>query len=445
MAKLLHRSGLSILSACGVLAAATAGLTGQTPALRTWTDSQSRKIEATYSGLQGENVLLKLSDGKTVVPYPLMKLSPEDQAFIKSQGIAPATPPTPPDAITPKTGAAKDAARLPIPQRTWPTVVEVPAKAIEVNLVSEDPRERKYVYQSEFFEFSSQAKVAGSVMKEVARTFEATRSLVRALPWGIACQPPNGLDRFKAALYETRSDYIAAGGPELSGGLYDSGEKIFKIPFPSLGLEKRGQTYFKKDFTNDTLVHEITHQMMDDYLPFLPVWMIEGCAEYTRALPYKVGIFRAEAHKSGLKELIGTWRQPADIDELEKHITMTRSQWATATATAPKMAEMYHRSYLLVYYFCHLDGDKKGTRFLRYLEAVYADVAALRTFMADPRVKQLGGGRFSYPSDMGAPPMPSESSFVKHLPLLLEERSYAKLATEITEGFKTIGVKVSAR
>ena len=60
--------------------------------------------------------------------------------------------------------------------------------------------------------------------------------------------PPDGLVRYRAALYETRGDYFQAGGPQNSGGVYMSGEKIFKVPFPSLGLTKRGKTYFKNDY-----------------------------------------------------------------------------------------------------------------------------------------------------------------------------------------------------
>lgn len=407
-------------------------------AARAWTDNTGRKVEAAYAGMQGDSVLLKLPDGKTV-PFPLTRLSESDQAYVKSQTTAPAA------SGAAVSADARDAKRLPVEQRTWPVNVEVPARSIEIGVVSENITERKYVYQSEAFEFTSQAKLAGSVMKEVARTFEATRSLVEALPWGIVCRPPEDRPRFQAALYESRQDYIEAGGPENSGGVYSTGDKIFKIPFPSLGLEKRGQTYFKNDnYSNGTLVHEITHQLMDEYLNFLPTWIIEGTAEYTEMLPYKSGTFRADAHRSGMKEDASIWEKQEgflmDIGSLQQHMTMTRPQWQAACSSPERMRDMYHRSQMLVYYFCHLDGDKKGSRFIRYMEAVHGQVAEVRAFFANPRVKRLEAGRFSYPTDLTPPDMGEMAPF-KHLSILVDERPYAKLATEIIEGFKSIGIK----
>jgi hypothetical protein len=408
-------------------------LTGQA-ASRAWTDDTGRKVEAEYAGIQGDNVMLKLPEGDTV-PFPLARLSAEDQAFVKAQSSESAS--QPPVLVDPK--------RTPIEKRTWPGKVEVSARAIEIKSVQESVVERKFVYQSEAFEFVSQAKLAGSVMREVARTFEATRALVEALPWGIVCLPPEGRPRFLAALYESRQDYIEAGGPENSGGVYSSRDKIFKIPFPSLGLEKRGQTYFKNDgYSNTTLVHEITHQLMDEYLRFLPMWVIEGTAEYTGMLPFNAGTFRADSHKNAMKEQVTQWERQgfqADLGNLETHMTMSRDQWMKTSGTPASMSVLYHRSQLLVYFFSHLDGDMKGTRFIRYMDAVHGDVAAVRAFFADPRVKRLEDGRFSYPRELTPPAMGEEAVF-KHLPILLGERSYEKIAKEILERYKGIGIKV---
>ncbi len=403
---------------------------------RKWTDAQGRTVEAEFAGLDGETVLLKMSGGQTV-PYPLAKLSAEDQAFVSKRKEASA--PAGPSAAGP---------RQPLEKREWPGNVAVSTRAIEIKVVEEKAAERRYVYQSEAFEFTSQAKLAGSVMTEVARTFEATRAVINALPWGVVCQPPDGMPRFLAALYETRQDYVDAGGPELSGGVYQTAEKTFRIPFQSLGLEKRGQTYFKNDFSNDTLVHEITHQMMHDYLGFLPTWLIEGMAEYVELLPYRAGVFRADAHKTAMKSTVDEWiksGRPPMIPSLEAHMSMNREGWGAETAEAEKMREMYRRSILLVYYFSHLDGDRTGARFLRFMEAVYGEVEAMRAFFADPRVKRMEGGRFTYPSSLKPPGMYKDETIFRHLGILVDERPYEKIAADIVEGYKTIGVKVDVR
>ncbi|MCW0221009.1 MAG: hypothetical protein OJI67_21960, partial [Prosthecobacter sp.] len=272
---------------------------------------------------------------------------------------------------------------------------------------------------------------------------------IEALPWGIACRPPSGMPRFKAALFETYQDYLQGGGLANSAGVYNTGDKTFRLPFSSLGLEKRGQTYFKNDnYSNGTLVHELTHQLMDEYLNFLPIWVIEGTAEYTKMLPYKSGIFRADAHKTRMKDMVTAWASQEgffpSIGNVQAHMTMTSDQWQTTAQSPRGMRDLYHRSQLLIYYFCHLDGDKQGTRFIRYMEAVYGEVEAMRIFFEDPRVKRLEGGRFSYPQDLTPPDM-TEAVSSKHLPILLGGRSYEQLAADIVEGFRSIGIKVQAQ
>lgn len=423
-----------------VLLLAFAGaLAAQQPSTeRTWTDVQGRKVVASFAGLQGDSVQLALQDGK-VVPFPLAQLSAEDQAFVKNQPAPTASAPAP----------STDAVRRPPDKRAWPDKVEVSARTMEkLQLVTEEPANRKYIYRTDSFEFFSQDKLAGSVMTEIARTFEATRLLVAALPWGILCQPPPPLERYQAALYETREDYFNNGGPQNSGGVYDSGDMIFKIPFPSLGLERRGKTWFKNEnYRNDTLVHEITHQMMHDYLRFLPKWVIEGSAEYTELMPYNAGTFRVGSHKTGIKDHISQNRQGDSVIHLgsiRQHITMTRDQWDIAASDTDKMRVLYFRSSLLVYFFNHLDGKGNGERFIDFFEGVYGEVQAMKTFFAHPEVKKFPGGRFSYPTSLTPPDMKPETAPFKHIDKLLAGRDYSKLAADIVEGYRVVGIKVEA-
>jgi len=131
------------------------------------------------------------------------------------------------------------------------------------------------------------------------------------------------------------------------------------------------------------------------------------------------------------------------IPSLKEHMTMNRGAWdAIADRSNKGMGELYFRSYLLVYFFNHLDEDKKGTRFIKFMDAVYGDVKALREFFADPRVKRYPDGRFSYPSDFPPPDIKPESAPFKHLEILMEGRSYAQLAEQIKTAYKDVGVKL---
>jgi hypothetical protein len=441
---------MRIFSRCSFIAflAVMAVASAQEAALRPWKDTMGRIIQAVFVSATAENVTVRMADGKEHL-IALTRLSAEDQAFVKSQAAVPQPAATVLSAPEPASG------RTPVEKRVWPQNVIVPSGAIEIQPVEESAAARKFVYRSEAFEFTSQAKLAGSVMKEVARTFESTRKLITDLPWGIVCRPPEGMERYLAALYETRNDYIAAGGPPNSGGVYMTGDKIFKVPFPSIGLKLLGKTYAKDaDYDGGTLIHEITHQLMHDYLPFLPVWVIEGTAEYTEMIPYNAGTFRADSHKSGLRDHIQEMLKrgyTASIGNLEAHMTMNRGQWTgIAESSNRAMGELYFRSVLIVYFFCHLDGQNgpkklpQGLRFMKFLDAVHAETEALRVFFKDPRVKRGTDGSFTYPTSFPPPDMKPETGPFKHLKLLLDDRSYTQIAQEIVEGYKSIGLKVSA-
>jgi hypothetical protein len=404
--------------------------------MRTWTDDQGRRVEARFGGLEDGLVTLLMPSGQSV-PFPLEKLSAEDQAFAKAQP-APSAAPEP---VSP---------RLPAEKRIWPDKIDVPTRTLErLQLVAEELENRRYVYQTSAFEFVAQDKLAGSVMTELARTFEATRLLIQALPWGIECRPPPPLERFQAAFYVTRQDYINNGGPANSGGVYDSGDMIFKIPFSSLGLVQRGKTWFKDSgYSNDTLIHEITHQMMHDYLPFLPKWVIEGTAEYTELLPFSSGTFRVSGHKSGIKDYFAAMERigvSPDLGSVGAHLRMTREGWdRSQTASTLGQVTLYFRSAALVYYFNHLDGDGKGARFIRFFDRAYDEVAAMREFFANPAVKRMPGGRFTYPSNLQPPDLDSATAPFKHIDTLLDGRDTAALAAEIVAGYRSIGIKISA-
>ncbi len=416
------------------------------PALRVWTAANGQKFQAKLLGIEGANAVFQLANGQTT-KVALQLLSPADQTAIRGAAANPAAPNTPAVPAT-KPGAAATNGKSATKPRTWPATVEVPPNSIEITLGEQDAAKRRYVYKSQSFEFVSQDKLAGSVMKEVARTFEATRSLVSALPWGIDPKPPADLGFYQAKLFVTREDYFADGGPVNSGGVYFSKDRIFRIPFPSLGLQLQGKTWFKKpDYHGDTLVHEVTHQMMHDFLGFLPKWIIEGTAEYTESLPYNAGRFLAGSHARGLKETIAKAAShrvlTSEFRPFGEHITMKRDNWESLSNQQHSQHLLYAQSYVLVYFFCHLDGDGKGTRFLKYFDAMAEARDEWDRFFKNPLVKMNPDGSYTFPSDLPQPKAKHSEEFgIEKLSILFDGRDAAALDADIRAAFKKIGVKL---
>jgi hypothetical protein len=250
---------------------------------RTWTSSYGKEIEGELVGFDGETVELKLADGRPA-KFKLSLLSEEDQAFLAEWKKNP-----PAEAAEPVS-------------REWPEVVEVDVQLDDIVIVEEDRDKRRYVYRSPHFEFVANGRLSKNVVREFSRVFEATYEVVKALPINIDPQPPE--DGFwDVKLYNTRNEYFADGGPPGSGGVYMGGSGMVKVPLPNLGVEYTGIRYIvDTDKTNSTLKHEITHQVMHEMLPYIPVWMIEGFAEFVECMPYSKGKYRFNDIDDSVKE-----------------------------------------------------------------------------------------------------------------------------------------------
>lgn len=309
---------------------------------------------------------------------------------------------------------------------TMPDVVAVDSSKIKAEVVSEDEANEKFVYRTEHFEFESQGKFSLSLLREVSRTFEATFELLKALPWNVEPKAPSGT-HFKARLLKDRSEYAKAGGPPNSGGVYMTATETFYAPFESVGLKPYGKGFTKdNDYRSDTLVHELTHQMMHFWLPYLPKWVVEGTAEYTGNLPLSVGRFKVSSAKAGLKDyteflkkrVVGGMPEPYPIEKLFK---ISRDEWnETMTQDPTLVRRMYFTSYLLVYYFMHIDGNGDSQRFIRFFRSV-------------DKERKKGG----YPSDAE-----EEAIRVKMLQILLDGRTEEQLMKEIRSGYSRLGIRL---
>jgi hypothetical protein len=378
---------------------------GQLPKVdppRAWTGATGVQFTASLLNFDGTTAVFKMANGQQA-KAALTQLGAADQQYL-----------------------ADWVKKQPI-KFTMPDIVGVDTAKSKAEIVSENEAEQKYVYRTEHFEFDSQGKFTVSLLREVSRTFEATYELLRQLPWGIDPRAPSG-NMFKARLLKNKEEYAKAGGPPNSGGVYKSSDETFYAPFESIGLKEYGKGYTKDaDYNSDTLVHELTHQMMHFWLPYLPNWVVEGTAEYTGNLPLKTGRFRVSGAKGGLKDYteflkkraVGGMPEPYPLDKLFK---ITNQEWGYTLAQDPTLSRrMYFTSYLLVYYFMHLDGNGDGQRFIKFFREVDA-------------MRKSSGGAYRRPD--------APDYHKKILDILLDGRSEEELMKQIRSAYTKLGIRL---
>ncbi len=435
------RAFLLPLLACSLAAAEDKGVP------REWTSTEGQKISGLMLGTEGDAVALKLANGK-VSKVPLARLSEADRKFVAEQGWP-----------------------LPKPWKKWPGDIRINLNEIQVEEEAGDGQSGKYTYRTGHFEIVSAAKLGQVVVKDVARIFEGTYRLLAASPWGILAEPENG--RFRAELYLSRDDYIRAGAPPASAGVYIPSRRVFMVPFESLGLKETPQGWQRSsDYTTKTLIHELTHMLMHDALQTLPIWLVEGTAEYMELMPMRIGAFSPGSHFNALKD--HNRQEPAF--SLAETFSMDHPTWQKGgkaggdgygpvtpfgRAGEVNVPKLYHAGLLLTYYFMHLDGEGDAARLQRFIaasrrnagrieeyEKAHADyVAAFQEFIKDPAVQDMGGGNYRFPSTM-KPPVAPEFPFdckpeelpFREIGILLEGRDQAALPAEIRRALEKAGL-----
>ncbi len=382
---------------------------------RNWTSTDGRVVEACFLGLEGDSVKIKARTG-AVFTVPLSRLSAADQAWAK---VAPVEPVGTTAVINPSASPAAET--------TWPRGVGLEDKP-EVVVVREDAEKKEFIYRSPHYEFVCDSKLGANVVREFGRMFEATYLLNCRLPLDLKPQPEPLREYFLARLFTKREDYLTAGGVEGSGGIYSSGDKALMVPLKSLGVKMVGSrvTLDKvDDDDNATLIHEITHQMMNHWLGPLPVWYTEGSAEYAEMLEYvPSGRFILSGMRKRLEQYVtrcNYWQTtPFRMLNLQELMEIDGRAWSEALVKPVQVANVtgatqagqnYGSAGLLTYYFYHLDDKGDAAHIIAYLR----EIEAVGRGVDEPALAK------------------------KHL---LRDRSYAQLAADVRKALKKEGIEV---
>ena len=261
------------------------------------------------------------------------------------------------------------------PACAWPTTTELKEPAT-ATVVKESPETKEYIYRTQHFEFRCDSRLGADVVREFGRMFEGTLEVNRALPLDINPTPEQGQEFFVAKLYTDKQDYLNDGGLTGSAGVYSSGAKSIKLPIASLGVKLAGKHYtVSPQASNGTLIHEITHQMMNHWLGKLPEWYVEGSAMYVGSSKFHPsGRFTLPRLGQTVKELEHLHAGRHTLWHLDYLMKITPAQWHAAFGSNPNGT--VHRNYgsaiALTYYFYHGDDKGDGAHMVAFMKDIGA-------------------------------------------------------------------------
>lgn len=339
------------------------------PKERTWTNDKGTKISAQMVGIEGNVVrLFSRINGRTV-SVPLNTLSGEDRAYVAEWR---------------ELGFGTKVARW--PRELRPMLNFTPREVSSRN---------GWVYATPNYQFHCDVELQASLIKEYSEAFEATYFAIQNLPLDLNPEPPDG--KFVVRLFEDRDDYLRAGGPQGSGGVYMIQSKEIMVPMQSLGVRAVGNRVAidRRNYDSGTLVHEITHQVMHNWLDVLPIWFVEGIAEYMAAVPYADARFNfREIHEGVIEHLENEYRIQktrggqyfVDVISPEALMSLSHQQWSAAVSSGQNAALNYRSAMMLIYYFIHLDGKGDGSSMVAYLKQARSGQEDLKNFVDEYNV-----------------------------------------------------------
>lgn len=326
---------------------------------RVWTSTLGTSTKAVLIGAAADFVMLRLEDGREV-RVELLQLSEPDRSYVEAKRVLLSRSPIPAPAS------------LSSPLNPWPEQVG----ASRPILLAGAGRG----YETPHFMFRTDEAVDGTFVRRAAAIFEDTLGLVDAVPLDLRPSPPEGIDRFVIDFTNRRQfdavvskDYRLIPGQKVFG-VYLTSQRRVLVPYDAIWDEVK-----RSGGGSGALVHEVAHQAMHEWLPFLPVWLTEGLAECFAVVPLNPDGFDLSRSEEGLKFALS-----------ERYRTQAPVMQAPGVTLAPENfsawkdeADRYLSALLTTYFFMHLDGVERGRPLADFLSTIRKSKDDTRQFIAD--------------------------------------------------------------
>ncbi|MEM7011968.1 MAG: hypothetical protein AAF585_10840 [Verrucomicrobiota bacterium] len=337
------------------------------PTDRSWTGKNGNELKARLVGINRDTVDIRLSSTGRVVQTKIELLSDKDRKYV----------------------AEWRALGFGTKVERWPNELR-PMMNFSAKTLGKTADDI-YVYTTPNYEFRCDVELQQSLIKEYSLAFEGTYYAIANLPLGLNPTPPE--TRFVVRLFKERSAYLEAGGPQGSAGVYLLKSREILVPMESLGVQEVGRRVAidRRKYDSGTLIHEITHQVMYEWLEALPVWFVEGIAEYMSAVPFDDARFDFRKIHEGIKDHLETEYRTGktnkgiymvDVAHPEQLMSMTHQQWSNAVSSAGSNASInYCSAMMLIYYYIHLDGAGDGSSMVAYMHQAREKQTELKSYI----------------------------------------------------------------
>ncbi len=321
--------------------------------------------------VEDKTVILKLKDGREV-PYPLAKLSADDCQYVAATSVAPGA-----DKPGKTSKTSDDSSKTLNFEAPWPPFIKF-TEDPEINTVEEKPDSKSFIYESANYRYVCDVRLNKSVVKGFAVMFEATYLYCRTLPLAInGAMKADG--KHQILLFKEVDDYVKAGGPPGSAGVFIGGRDVVMVPLSSLGVKPIGSGYMlDRKKNNNTLPHELTHQLTPNayFKKGAMGWFSEGLAEYVATTPYRSGTYQVRGNQKDIVDYVTSYgnrdkggRALGTKIKLPALKTFMLQSYASFLQN-PQIS--YGGSLLITTYFFQMDGEGDAKRIKAFLKALQA-------------------------------------------------------------------------
>jgi len=251
----------------------------------------------------------------------------------------------------------------------WPVQFESPAVTWTSGIC-----EQGFTYKTRYYVIISKSELGEGRLTEITRTAESVRGALASFPLALVPEDTKGAARGRGEwrglhvirVYPTHGQYRAAGTPEGSVGFYLPRTGEVAVSLERLIEPKGARSNLEPRQRYRLLVHELVHQAMGERLESLPMWMVEGLAEYFSACQFAPGRYRFDTDtRAIIDHFRAQWIGPGNRKVVLPRVANVRGlnirSWGADNRTNPGGSYgKYATSLLLVHY--QLENARRGNK-----------------------------------------------------------------------------------